>query len=487
MKKRMISWLPGFVFLLFALQPVMDVASFWLEELGHPTTVTLLLRMGVLGLTVLLAFCLSARKRVYVIAAGICGLLFGCHVMACMQVGYGDLVGDVTNFVRVIQMPVLVLCLITFFRQNDRCFEAMQSGLTAALLVILSVEAVSILTGTDASAYDNGHGVLGWFSNANSQSANVAGLTAISLAWQLTWKKRRPVLFWATALGGLGTLYLMCTRLAYLGLVVITAGLSITLFLVRRKQDWKIAAVMAALCVLSVAVLPVSPLGHHWDNGNLYEEGRQQQLEGQLGENKEETLALAERMRAGDSLSDEEYRRLVEGLEPIYDTYVGDFVEVFGLEATMEMYEYSADILVFADVRPKKIAFAEALLNASPVTTRLFGVELSRFIVGENNYDVENDFHGIYYLYGIVGLAVYVLFLLYFVGLVLWALVKNAKRYFTPEAAGHGIAFLLCMAHAVFTAGVLRRPNASVYLSAMLAAIYYLVRLRQYPEEDTRC
>ena len=487
MKKRMISWLPGFVFLLFALQPVMDVASFWLEELGHPTTVTLLLRMGVLGLTVLLAFCLSARKRVYVIAAGICGLLFGCHVMACMQVGYGDLIGDVTNFVRVIQMPVLVLCLITFFRQNDRCFEAMQSGLTAALLVILSVEAVSILTGTDASAYDNGHGVLGWFSNANSQSANVAGLTAISLAWQLTWKKRRPVLFWATALGGLGTLYLMCTRLAYLGLVVITAGLSITLFLVRRKQDWKIAAVMAALCVLSVAVLPVSPLGHHWDNGNLYEEGRQQQLEGQLGENKEETLALAERMRAGDSLSDEEYRRLVEGLEPIYDTYVGDFVEVFGLEATMEMYEYSADILVFADVRPKKIAFAEALLNASPVTTRLFGVELSRFIVGENNYDVENDFHGIYYLYGIVGLAVYVLFLLYFVGLVLWALVKNAKRYFTPEAAGHGIAFLLCMAHAVFTAGVLRRPNASVYLSAMLAAIYYLVRLRQYPEEDTRC
>jgi len=240
---------------------------------------------------------------------------------------------------------------------------------------------------------------------------------------------------------------------------------------------------MAVLCVLSVVVLPISPLGHHWDNGNLYEEGRQQQLEGQLGDKKEETLALAERMRTEGDLSDDEYRRLVEGLKPIYDTYVGDFVEVFGLEATMEMYDYSADILVFADVRPKKIAFAEALLDASPVTTRLFGIELSRFIVGENNYDVENDFHGIYYLYGIVGLAAYVLFLLYFVGLVIWALLKNPKRYFTPEAAGHGIAFLLCMAHAVFTAGVLRRPNASVYLSAMLAAIYFLVRLKQYPEE----
>lgn len=483
MKNRLNGRLPSIVVLLFAMQPVMDVASFWLEELGRSTTITLLLRMGVLAVTVLLAFFLSDRKRVYVLAAAVCGALFAAHVFACWQVGYRDLIGDVTNFVRVVQMPVLVLCLVTFFKQNEKCFEAMQTGLTAALLVILSVELISIATGTDASAYDNGHGVLGWFSNANSQSANVAGLTAISLAWQLTWKKRRPVLFWATALGGLGTLYLMCTRLAYLGLVVITAGLSIALLLVRRKQEWKTALVLAALCVLSIVVLPISPLGHHWDNGNLYEEGRQQQLEGQLGENKEETLALAERKRAGEVLTDEEYRRLVDGLEPIYDTYVGDFVEVFGLEETMEMYDYSADILVFADVRPKKIAFGEALMDASPVTARLFGVELSRFIVGDQNYDVENDFHGVYFLYGLVGLAAYVLFLLYFVGLVIWALLKNAKKYFTPEAAGHGIAFLLCMAHAVFTAGVLRRPNASIYLSAMLAAIYYLVRMKQYPEE----
>lgn len=481
MKKRLICLLPVLVAALFAMQPVMDVASFWLEELEYPTTVTLLLRMAVLGVTVLLGFFLSDRKGIYWIAAGVCGAIFAGHVLACLQMGYGDPVGDVTNFVRIVQMPVLVLCLITFFRRNDRCFEAMQTGLTLALLVILAVEVVSILTGTDASAYDNGHGVLGWFSNANSQSANVAGLTAISLAWQLTWSKRRPLLFWATALGGLGTLYLMCTRLAYFGLVVITAGLSITLFLVRRK-DWKIAVALAALCVASIAVLPISPLGHHWDNGNRYEQGRQQQLDGLLGEDREEILALAERMRSSGDLTQEEHDRLVRGLEPVYDTYVGDFVAVFGLEQTMEMYDYSADILVFADVRPKKIAFAQALMDASGLAGRLFGVELSRFIVGENNYDVENDFHGVYYLYGAVGLAAYVLFLLYFVGLVLWALWKNAKRYFTPEAAGHGIALLLYLAHAFFTAGVLRRPNASVYLSAVLAAIYYLVRLRKEPK-----
>ena len=102
MKQRLISLLPAFVVLLFAVQPVMDVASFWLEELEYPTTITLLLRMGVLGVTVLLAFFLSDRKKLWLLAAGICGALFACHVLACLQVGYSDPVGDVTNFVRVV-------------------------------------------------------------------------------------------------------------------------------------------------------------------------------------------------------------------------------------------------------------------------------------------------------------------------------------------------------------------------------------------------
>lgn len=483
MKKLLIPHIPAFVLGLFVLQPLMDVLSFWLEKLEFSGTITLILRMAVLAATVLLGFVLSDRKWIYWAAAGVCLALFGAHFWACRQVGYTDLISDFTNYVRVVQMPVTVLCLITFFRQNEKSFEAMQAGLTGALLIMLAVELLSVLTGTDNRAYANGHGLLGWFNNSSSQSANLTTLVPISLAWQLSWKRRRPLLFWLTAVGGLGSLYLMCTRLAYLGLVVILAGLSITLLLIRRKQDWKLAAALAALCVLAVCVIPVSPLGHHIDNGNRYESGRQDNLDSLLGAEREETLALAERIRAEGTLPDAEYDRLVEGLRPIYEEYVKDFVAVFGLEETMRMYDYSADILTFADARPKKIMFAEALMDVSPSSARLLGLELSRFTVGEENYDVENDFHGIYYLYGLVGLILCLAFLLYFVGLVVWALLKDAKKYFTLEAAGMGIGFLLCMAHCYNTAGVLRRPNASIYLSALLAAIYYLVRLRVYPEE----
>ncbi len=121
-------------------------------------------------------------------------------------------------------------------------------------------------------------------------------------------------------------------------------------------------------------------------------------------------------------------------------------------------------------------------MNDSPLSAKFFGLNLARFTVNDNIYDVENDFHGIYYLYGAVGLGALLLFLLYFFYLIVWALIKNFKRYYTLEAAAYGIALLLCLFHAYFTAGVLRRPNASIFLSAILAGIYYLVRLRPYPD-----
>ena len=47
---------------------------------------------------------------------------------------------------------------------------------------------------------------------------------------------------------------------------------------------------------------------------------------------------------------------------------------------------------------------------------------------------------------------------------------------FTLEAAGCGAALLCSLAHAYFTAGVLRRPNATFYLAAVLAMAWGLTQ-----------
>ena len=490
-KSWLFSHLPTLLAALLIAQPVLDVFSYWMGVFQMPASITLLIRMAVLGVTVLGAYILSDRKRVYWIALGICAVIFAGHTWACLQVGYRDMLGDLTNFIRIVQMPLTVLCLITFLRSSDRSFEGMQLGLTGALLVILAVEILSTVTGTDPHTYPPYFGVLGWFNNTNSQSANLSMLVPLSLAWQLCWKKRQPLLFWATAALGLLALYFLGTRLAYLSILVTSVGLCLTVVLVRRS-DWKTAVLLGLTAVLFVCLLPSSPMYRRMHNDDAYQDIRQGWIAAELGENQAEVEALLEKMGDGESgeeegpheLTEEERRKLIEDLTPIYEKYVPDFVEIFGAEKTIEMYDYTIDVRSFSSIRAKKLMFASILMDESGFPSRLFGLELSRFTVDDNIYDVENDFHGIYYLYGWVGLAAYLLFIAYFVYLVLWALIHDAKKYFTCEAAGYGIAFLLCMAHAYNTAGVLRRPNASVYLSAILAGIYYLVRIRTYPEPE---
>ena len=487
---------------LFLIQPVMDVLSYWLQEWGVSNLPTLLLRFGVLGLTMLFGFILSERKRVYYIAAAVIAFIGLGHVGACLQVGYTAPISDLTNYIRVVQMPITVLCLITFLRQDDRSFEGMQLGLTGALFLTLAVEIISVITGTDPGTYTDGTGIIGWFHNTNSQSSNLCVLVPISLAWQLSRKKRNWILFWITAVLGCFSMYFFATRLAYLGIAVVTAGMALSILLARRS-DWKVALGFLALFALFALLMPRSPMMIHLNATSGKQDERQGYINEQLGENLSEVQTLIQKApnkpkpthttpgtteeteapEEESGLTESERERLIQELTPVYQHYVKDFVQIFGTEKTIEMFNYTINVREFASVREKKLLFAQMLMEDSPLSARFFGINLARFSVGNNIYDVENDLHGIYYLYGGVGLAAYLLFLAYFVYLIIWALCKNAKRYFTVEAASYGIAFLLCMAHVYNTAGVLRRPNASIYLSAILAGIYYLVRIRRYPDQ----
>ena len=120
----------------------------------------------------------------------------------------------------------------------------------------------------------------------------------------------------------------------------------------------------------------------------------------------------------------------------------------------------------------------EMLLDEQPFTSRLFGMELGRMAFDGEIYDVENDFHGICFLYGWVGLAMMVAFIGYFLYLIVKCLIKDFRKYFTVEAGAFGSGLCLCLVYAYFTAGVLRRPNASIYMSVLLAAVYYLTHMR---------
>ena len=499
-KKLFIENAHIFTAVLLIIQPILDIISFWFAEWNLPSFITLILRLGVLAITVLYAFLITDSKKIYYVTIGAIVVIYACHLIACLQFGIRDIVGDFSNYIRVVQTPLTAISLITLLKQNKDSYEGLAKGLSIAFLIMLLVMLISTLTGTDPHTYKDGKGVLGWFNNTNSQSSNLCVLLPISLGWQLASDKfrtlRNQIIFWLTCCSGLLAMYVFCTRLAYLGIIATTVGLALTLLIIRRR-DWWVSVALLALSALFVVLIPVSPMMRHINNDYEYlNETVQKWADGKIenkdeldklnkeAENKKDDETEAEETEPGETKPEEELSleeinaQRVKALESLYRWKVPDFVDRFGLEETVEMYNYTNDVNVFSDLRAKKIMFGKMLMEESPFTSRLFGLELSRFTEGENIYDVENDFHGIYFLYGWLGLIAYIGFVLYFIYLILKALLKDAKKYFTVEAAGFGIAFLVCLAHAYTTAGVLRRPNASVFLAATMAGIYYLVCIR---------
>lgn len=476
-RNQLISKLPVIVFALFVLQPVMDVISFWTDQWGMGNALTLMLRMGVLAATMLLGFYLSDSKRTYYITAGVLSAIALGHIVACIQAGYRSPFSDLTNFIRVAQMPITAICLITMIKQNEDSYKSMRYGFLANLLIIIAVELLAGITKTEPHTYMDGKGIMGWFQNTNSQSCILSMLPAVAVVLVMQRKGMKSVALWAVLLGGLGALYAIGPRLSMLGLVATGLGLAVCILIIDYKQ-WKKAALFAAATVVFLAFIGSSPMMHHQEIYETVQGGRQESIDSIVSEAK-----LPELKEEGVKEEELEVRReaWIKSLTPIYETYAPDFVEMFGLEKTMEIYDYTYIITDLTGARNKKIQFSRLLMEDSPSSARLFGLELSRFTVNGNIYDVENDFHGIYFLYGIVGLAAMLLFLGYFIWLIVRALIKNWKQYFTLEAAGWGIALAMCLIHAYFTAAVLRRPNASFYLSAVLAAVYYLVKIKKYP------
>lgn len=480
-RQKVLGRLPLIVFLLLLIQPFMDILSYWVLELNWSNAITLALRMGFFGATLLLGFCLSRHKKAYYLMAAAVALIGLGHGFAVWQYGCQNLVGDLTNYVRVIQLPFLALCSITFLRENEDCYRAIEYGFLTNLVVILLSIVLAGITGTMHTTYNDGLGYAGWFYFPNSQSAILTALCPV--ACSLLYRRRglKSPWFWLVLVGGFLALYFTGTRLCYLGLAATGFGLGISMLLICRR-DWKKACAFFAVTIVFLGMMPWSPMVQHQKSYEGVQSDRQDRIDDLL-----ENSTLPEQ---DEDLSPEELERRkalwVQALTPIYETYAPDFVEMFGAKRTIEMYDYTWDIKTITAVRPRKLQFARLLMDQSPFSARLFGVELSRFTVGDNTYDVENDFHGIYFLYGAVGLAALLLFLLYFVLLIVKALCRDFKTYFTLDSAGWGIALIMYLIHSYCTAGVLRRPNGSIYFSVVLAVVYYLVKLKKYPETEKK-
>ncbi len=497
--------LPLLIFILCVIQPVLDVAGYWQQILGVSNTVTMAIRMLLLGGTVLLGFLLSDRKRYYFITAIVLAALTAGHIFACSRSANGYLapITDLINLVRIYFLPLMTICFITFIRQNGEVFPAVIKGITADLLIIAAVQLVSTLTGTDPHTYSvDKTGILGWFLWTNSQSAILAMSLPVTLCWALRrWKKKILPLILLTLVSE-ATLWVLAPRLAFASMAVSGLGMAICLLITDRKR-WPQVLAVALVTLLLVAAFPFSPTYKRL-NAN---ENRAEQTIKQIEEmdikieivTDPETVATGASGEAPETPTPRKPQirideRNAKKLEKLYRSQdiLWSVVERFGRDKVFEAYNYSLDPTVLGNTRLMKIRFCELLMAESGTASHLFGLNLKEMTFQRldkdslpvtDNYDVENDLHGIYFLTGIVGLILMIGFLLYFGLRALIAVIRRPKQYFTLPMCAFAISYGLGLIHAYYTASVLRRNNASVYLALVLAGLWYLSQKREQSAE----
>ena len=467
-----IPWLRRALLCLFVLQPLLDILSYWSVPLGIPDAVSIALRAAVMLGFGVVGFALSRHRRYYLLAlaAGL-ALLVG-HVIACTQAGYVDVRSDLINLMRVAQLPLFTFCMITCLRRDRYCARTLEQGLMVNYWIITLSVLLSIVTHTAASTYDeSGFGVIGWFATTNAQSSILSMLAPIVLILQ--YRKRVYPLFCLTAVTVYAQLYFVGTRLAFATIAVTFLGLVLTAF-ITRNVNRKYLLTLALLGAVCFGCIRLSPMVRHQTEYSASMSAKQDDSARMLREG----TTLPQDFTPVDPEDVKAQAQDPDALELIYGFYAKGLCDRFGVERVMERYHYTSDVAAITATRQQKIVYCEMLLEELPPLSKWFGIELSRMTYDGFNYDAENDFHGIYFLYGRVGLALMLVFLGYFVFRIAAALVRDFRRCFTLEAGAFGMAFLLAMVYAYHTAGLLRRPNASFYLSVILAYIYYLVQLR---------
>lgn len=474
MKERVIAFLPRFTIVFCVLQPLLDVLGYWQNKVGITNGGTLTVRLLLLLATVIAGFLLSDKKWIYLVAGGTFACYLTGHIFACVHNGYTNPLEDLTEQTRIFLMPATFVCFSTFLRKNEKVFPALQKGLILDAAIILFVEVLSVLTGTDPHTYSNkGIGILGWFIWANSQSAILSILCPLSIAWAIRRFRNRlfPVL--VAALVSFGLLFFAATRLAYASACATGVSFSVCLLYCGRQYR-KTSLSLIFLTAVFIALIPVSPMIKNQEA---------------VAENAEKKQALVGEVVSAygvpaDALETDDmhalgasYRYMLQGL-----------VDRFGLERVAGEYRNSLDVSRIWDRRQMQLTGCRLLMEDSTPAARWFGMELCRMRQETDIYDFdtgtwerdtlpfdpENDFLGVYYLCGAVGLVM-ILSAIAVVGIrALAALIRRPRQVMTPAFAAFAISFGIALAYAYATVSVLRRNNASVYFALVLAGLMYL-------------
>lgn len=467
--------------MLIVLQPILDILAYWTKSPEGTAAGTVRLII-MLALPLYLLFTLKEKKRFIAIMAVIAAV-FALHILNCMRVGYVDMVYDVSYAAKTAQMPILAVCLLYLIKNEQTRNQAYWGLFFAAAIVAFSIVA-GMITGTANVTYGDGLGVSGWVIDdlrcANSDITVVLAAFAVFCAVK---SKKLPVNF-------LVPLFAMCillingTKACYYSAFLILIGFAVFLVIEKliKNREYSTRIVIALLLSALIAGLayPLTP---------VYRVKQAQMEAAKDAEN--DNMSSFEALGVDlDAMSNEEKLADPEVYEAYRQYYYAmiwyrnpNMFDRFGLDRILLKYDMTTDAETLDNVRQMKRNYASLVWDESDALTKFFGLDVSDlWFTGK--VDLENDWTAMFYYYGYIGFAFYCLFVLYFAALIVKRLFADFKSAYTSDNFILLITFSLLVFLAQYSGAVLRRPNVSVYLSVILALIYYQTAVKPVSEDN---
>jgi hypothetical protein len=483
LKDRLSLYTGEFITFLLVLQPVLDVISYFAVK-TEATVITTVIRTILLAVVCCYGFVLSGQKNKYLMFYAVLAIFWILHMLNCLRIGYQDPMADFAEYLKLVQFPLWCFSFVTIFKSRDDIQIHIPNILVLSFFLIVLVIFLSFITNRPGFTYDypdrNIHiGLLGWFSVQNAQSTIVSVLVPFILLWSL--RSENILIFTMTTAISFGLLYMTGTRFAYYAAIIIAVAF-ILLILMCREYFLFCLPIITAL-ILFFLLKDVSPMAEKEsvaDNSfRIYQERTEEIMGNDIDYIYQE----------GEEIPEDIRNKITQVYTDIYaqegvfgNLLLSNIIDRFGLEKVMEVYDYSVNPKVLYNMREKRIKCMELIWNEQDILTKLLGFEFSESVINGEIHSPENDLPLLFSFYGILGGAIYVLFVLYFILIAARKMLFGFWDFLSMEIGVYFIAYFLLIGAALICGHTLRVPSANVYLSLSAALIY----ARVYPNYGRR-
>ena len=470
--------------ILLVAQPLLDIFAFFTAS--DSGTAAGYIRLAVMLLLAIYVLLKRAGGKRTIIALAVIAAVFGAHVLNCIRVGYASPMQDISYAARVAYMPVMAVCFCALMK-DEVANRQVFTGAVINFAIIAVVLIISYLTGSYTPTYGEGGGLgtSGWVIMDNRCChSDILSSLAVLACYAGIASKRLPariilpvVVFIAMVTNGTQACYL--TLLAVMLLFPVFILLRAAILREKPAKEQVISvALMLALFAGAIIIYPYTPRCKMEIIKNSTYNDMQERFEAKL-----QTMGYnAPEVTPEDIQSDPElyaaykdyYARFLYGEIPA-------FIEGFDFDRILKVYDYTYQGGILGDNRLMKQKYAALLSEDCDGLTHVTGFEIAT-IGPDMSIDMENDWYAIFYYYGYLGLAFYVLGALYLFARIIRLLASAFKSSLNTENFALLIGFCLLLGLAYFSGAVLRRPNASIYIALFIGMIYNNTMLKAKKE-----